>query len=102
MAGTGHNSFAKTRLRSYFERIERLQEEIDALNTDKSEVYTEAKAEGFDVKVMKVVLSRRQMDRADVEERDALIKFYEDVMKGLPGGAGTDRATRARAEDGDE
>lgn len=102
MATTGHNSFAKTRLRDFFERIERLQEEIDALNADKSEVYQEAKAEGFDVKIMRIVVSRRQMDRAELEQRDALIDLYESVVKGLGGEAGTKIATRARAKDAEE
>lgn len=100
MQGKGHNSIAKSRLRDFFQRIERLQEEIDAINADKSEVYQEAKAEGFDVKIMRIVISRRQMDRAELEERDALIDLYESVVKGL--GGGTKVATRARARDSEE
>jgi uncharacterized protein (UPF0335 family) len=91
----GDNSFAKGRLRDFFQRIERLNEDIEALNSDKSQVYQEAKAEGFDVTIMRVVLSRRKMDRADVQERDALVELYESAL------SGTKPATRARArEDG--
>lgn len=90
----------KAMLRDCFTRIERLNEKIDALNADKSEVYSEAKALGLDVKTMRIVIARRGMDRADVEERDALVQIYESVL------AGTKSATRARAredaEDGDE
>lgn len=94
--GPGHNSnisFAKARLRSYFERVEALNEEIDTLNSDKSEVYSEAKAEGFDTKIMRIVLSRRKMERAEVEERDSLIDLYEQALSGMK------PATRARARE---
>jgi len=94
-----HDNIAGAKLRSYFERIERLNEEIDALNNDKSEVYSEAKAEGFDVKVMRIVLSRRKMDSAEVFERDSLIELYERALRGNEKGAGTKRATRARARE---
>lgn len=91
----GDNSLAKGKLRDFFQRIERLNEEIEALNSDKSEVYQQAKAEGFDVTIMRVVLSRRKMERADVQERDALVELYESAL------SGTKPATRARArEDG--
>lgn len=100
MAGKGHN-IAHARLRGFFDRIERLNEEIDALNADKSEVYAEAKGEGFDVKVMRVVLSRRQMDREEIEARDALIELYESVLT-ASNGNGTKRATRARAKDAED
>lgn len=89
--GVGHNSVATTKLRQFFESIERLNGEIEALNSDKSEVYQQAKAEGFDVTIMRVVMSRRKMDRADVEERDALVEVYERALRG------TKSATRARA-----
>lgn len=91
---------AKSVLRDYFERIERLNEEIEALNADKSEIYQEAKANGLDVKVMRIVLSRRQMDQAEVQERDALVDLYESVIRGLGDSSGTKSATRARAKDG--
>lgn len=101
----GDNSIAKAQLRGYFESIERLNEQIEALNADKSEVYQEAKANGYDTTVMRVVLSRRKMDQNEVAERDALIELYERALAGSR--SGTKSATRARArgddeEDGDE
>lgn len=98
-AGKGHNSVAHAQLRNFFERIERLNEQIEALNSDKSEVYQQAKAEGFDTTVMRVVLSRRKMDVNEVKERDALIELYESALKGT---SGTKVATRARAREGAE
>lgn len=96
-----HN-IAHAQLRNYFERIERLNEEIDALNKDKSEVYSEAKSNGFDVKIMRIVLSRRQMDAADLKERDSLIELYESALRGGGKRSGTKSATRARAREDEE
>jgi len=96
------DNIAGAQLRSFFERIERINEEIDALNNDKSEVYAEAKATDFDVKVMRIVLQRRKMDSAEVMERDTLIDLYESVLKGTGKKAGTKSATRARAREEDE
>ena len=47
MSGSG---IAGDRLRSFVERIERLEEEIKGLTDDKKDIYAEAKGEGFDVK----------------------------------------------------
>lgn len=93
------DNFAHARLRSFVERIEQIQEEIDALNSDKSETYAEAKADGFDPKIMKIVISRRQMDKADRDERDNLIELYEKALTGAGKGSGTKSATRARARE---
>lgn len=89
------DNIAKARLREFFESIERINGEIEALNSDKSDVYQQAKAEGFDVTVMRVVLSRRKMDRSEVVERDELIALYESALTGSA--SGTKSATRARA-----
>jgi uncharacterized protein (UPF0335 family) len=93
MSGKGHNSFAKGKLRTFFNRIEQIEEELKDLNASKADVYSEARGEGFDVKVMRVVLQRRRQDRAEVQERDALIDLYESAL------LGTENATRARARE---
>lgn len=64
------------RLRSYFERIERLREEMEALREDEKEVFAEAKSSGFDVKIMRHILKIRKMDDADRAEQEALIETY--------------------------
>ncbi len=67
-------------LRSYVGRIERLEEEVAALNADKSEVYSETKAAGFDKKTLRKLVARRRKDRSDVVEEDALLDMYEAAM----------------------
>lgn len=89
---------AGDRLKSLINRIERLEEEIGALNADKSEVYQEAKGTGFDVKVMRQIIQRRRKDRDELDEADTLLDIYERAI-GMRPDFGTEVATRARTED---
>jgi len=68
--------FAKERLRSFVDRIERLEEERAALSADIREVYSEAKGEGFDTKTMRQVVRLRKLDKADFQEREAMLDLY--------------------------
>lgn len=67
---------AADRLRSFIERIERLEEEKKALGVDIREVYAEAKATGFDTKIMRQVIKARQMDPNDRDEQETLFELY--------------------------
>ena len=73
MAKTG---FAKERLRSFVDRIERLEEERAALGVDIREIYSEAKGEGFDTKTLRQVVRLRKLDKADFQEREAMLDLY--------------------------
>ena len=70
------SGFAKEHLRSFIERIERLEEEKKALADDIREVYSEAKATGFDTKVMRQVVRLRKMESADRQEQEAMLDLY--------------------------
>ena len=72
------------RLRSFIERIERLEEEKAALTADIREVYAEAKGTGFDTKTMRQVVKLRKMDSADREEQEELLDLYKRAL-GLAG-----------------
>ena len=88
---------AEDQLCSIVQRVERLREEIDALNKDVSEVYKEARGYGFDVRTLKALISERAKiakDPAAYQENEALLELYRDVVN-----RGMDRATRARARD---
>ena len=67
---------AGERLRSFIDRIERLEEEKAALAADIREVYAEAKGNGFDTKVMRQVLKLRKMDKDDRQEQEHLLDLY--------------------------
>lgn len=71
---------AADRLRQFIERVERLEEEKTALAADIREVYSEAKAVGFDPKIMRQVIKIRKMDQADADEQEALLQIYKDAL----------------------
>lgn len=76
----GIGSEAGKKVKAYVERVERLEEEKKALADDIKDVYAEAKAEGFDTKIMRKVVARRRMDKAQRDEQDALLELYEGVF----------------------
>jgi len=67
---------AASQLKSFIERIERLEEEKAGIATDIREVYAEAKSTGFEPKVMRQVIKLRKMDRDDRQEQEALLDLY--------------------------
>jgi uncharacterized protein (UPF0335 family) len=77
MSKTG---FAKDQLRSFIERIERLEEERAALSADIKEVYSEAKGTGFDTKAMRAVIRLRKLDTADRQEQEAILDLYLSAL----------------------
>jgi uncharacterized protein (UPF0335 family) len=68
--------FARERLRSFIERIERLEEEKKDLLGTIREVYAEAKGTGFDPKIMRQVVKLRKMDTSDRQEQSYLLDTY--------------------------
>jgi uncharacterized protein (UPF0335 family) len=79
------------RIRSFIERVEHIDEEIKALNEGKKEVFSEAKGEGFDVKVLREILRLRKQDKEDRDEQDTLLDLYLRAMES----AGSSQAERA-------
>ncbi len=67
-------------LKSYIERIERLTEEKDGIATDIRDIYAEAKGNGFDVKIMRKIVSLRRMDNHDRLEQDELLELYKAAL----------------------
>jgi len=73
---------AAERLRSFLERIERLEEEKQAIADDIKEVYAEAKGEGYDPKVMRRVIALRKIEKRERDEMDAILALYLDALEG--------------------
>jgi uncharacterized protein (UPF0335 family) len=71
---------AGERLKSFIERIERLEEEKRALAEDIKEVFSEAKGVGFDVRTMRQILKLRRMDQEDLDEQEALLDTYKRAL----------------------
>lgn len=65
-----------SQLRSIVERIERMHEERKAIADDISEIYKEAKGNGFDVKVLREVIRIRSKDQAELSEHQAILDLY--------------------------
>jgi len=68
------------RLRSFVDRIERLEEEKMALAADIREVYSEAKGAGFDVKVMRQLIRLRKLDKDDRTQMEEILSVYERAL----------------------
>lgn len=71
---------AQGRLRSIIERVERLEEDKQAVLTDIKEVFAEAKGEGYDVKVLRKVIARRKQDKAKAQEEEAIFDLYLSAL----------------------
>ena len=83
-------SFAQGQIRSLVERIERLEEEKKTIAGDIKEVYAEAKANGFDTKILRKVVSLRKKEAAERDEEQSMLDLYMQALGMLP--AQTDEA----------
>lgn len=71
---------ARDQIRSIVERIERLEEEKQAIADDIKEVYAEAKANGFDTKTLRQVIRLRKQDDSERQEQEALLDTYLSAL----------------------
>ena len=79
-AASGSAGVAAERLRSFIERVERLEEEKAGIANDIKDVYAEAKGEGYDTKVLRQIIRIRKMDRAERQEQEALLDLYLSAL----------------------
>ena len=70
-----------TQIRSFVERIEQIENEIKELNEAKKEVFSEAKGEGFDVKILKEIIKLRKQYQDERDERESLLDLYMRAME---------------------
>jgi len=82
-------------IKTIIERVQRLQEEKRTIEDDIKEVYAEARANGFDVKVLRAVVKHLGKDQSEVEEFDAIFDLYLQAFKNGLASAGAGRATYA-------
>ena len=90
MAETG--GIAAGQLRSFIERIERLEEEKKGIADDIRDVFAEAKGNGFDTKIMRQVIRLRKQEPNERQEAEAILDLYMHALGMAPGG------TRAETE----
>jgi uncharacterized protein (UPF0335 family) len=75
---------AGAQLKSFIERIERLEDEKRTLGEDIKEVYAEAKGSGFEPKIMRLLIKIRRMDKDDHDEQESLLDLYKRALGMLP------------------
>jgi uncharacterized protein (UPF0335 family) len=73
-------SIAADELRLLIERIERLEEEKKAISDDVKDVYSEAKARGYDTKTMRAIVRLRKMENHVRQEAEALLDTYKAAL----------------------
>jgi uncharacterized protein (UPF0335 family) len=83
MADSG--GVAAGQLKSFIERIERLEEEKKGIADDIRDVFAEAKGSGFDTKIMRQVIRLRKKDSAERQEEEAILDLYLQALGMLPG-----------------
>ena len=71
---------AADRLRNIIERIERLEEERKGLADNIKDIFAEAKSAGFDVKVLRSLISLRKKEPAEIEEQESLLDLYKRAL----------------------
>lgn len=79
MAKTTGN-IASDQLKSFVQRIERLDDEMKNLREDLKEIFDEAKASGFDTKILKTVIKLKNVDPEKRAQEEEMIKLYADAL----------------------
>ena len=79
MSDVGHNT-SDDRLRLLCERIEGLEEEKKVISEDIKDVYTEAKAVGYDVKIIRQIVRLRKMAADDRREMETILDLYKKAL----------------------
>lgn len=78
MTDLGGNS--REQLKSIIERVENVETEIAERQSDRRDIYGEAKGNGFDVRALKAIIRYRKEDAKDREEREAIFDMYLSAM----------------------
>lgn len=87
MSQMGHNSdtygVAAGELRQFIEQFEQLESEKKDIADQQKELMSEAKARGYDTKVMRKVIARRKRDKDDLAEEEAVLEMYETALNAI-------------------
>jgi len=75
---------ARDQLKSIIERIERLEEEKKGIADDIKDIYSEAKANGFEVKAIRQIVRDRKVEKSERDEFEAILDTYRAALGMLP------------------
>lgn len=84
-AVVGHNgesmdTAAANQMRSYIDRVERLEEEKAGIAGDIKDVFAEARGNGFDVKALRKIVALRKKDHAERQEEESILELYMQAL----------------------
>lgn len=74
------NATAQGRLRTIIERLERLDEDKQAVMQGMKEVFAEAKGEGYNTPILRKIIALRKKDKAKLQEQNALLHLYASAL----------------------
>lgn len=77
-------STANNQIRSFIERVERLEEEKVAISSDIKEIYSEAKGNGYDAAILRKIVALRKKDPNKLREEEAVMSLYLDALGMTP------------------
>ena len=67
-------------LKKYIEGIEHYEDQKKEISMSIKEIFDEAKSTGFDVKIMRKIISMRKLDKAKLEEQEYLLETYKEAL----------------------
>lgn len=67
-------------LKSFVERVERLNDDISGFQDDRTAVFAEAKARGFDPSILKKIIRIRKRDKSELDEEQTLLEIYQRAL----------------------
>ena len=74
------SSVSSAELRQFIEKVERLEDEKKAIQDQIKEVMDEAKAQGFDAKIMRIIIRMRKMKKEDLLEEQEILDIYTNAL----------------------
>ena len=80
MTDGSQTNIAADEIRSFVERVERLEEEKKTIADDVKDVYGEAKSRGYDVKVLRKIVALRKLDPNERDEQEAILDLYKSAL----------------------
>ena len=80
MTKTTAGGIAKDQLQAFVQRIERFEDEMKNLRDDTKEIFDEAKASGFDTKILKTVIKLKKMDPEKRQQEEEMVQVYSEAL----------------------
>tara|TARA_Y100001933_G_C18761167_1_gene464102 strand:+ start:303 stop:557 length:255 start_codon:yes stop_codon:yes gene_type:complete len=70
----------KDELKQFIERLERFEAEKKDITDQQKEVLAEAKGRGYDIKIIRKIMTLRRRDKSEVAEEEAILELYKEAL----------------------